>query len=107
MKDSSVWVEACKLAQHPKVSQRIDQIIEANAARKQSDDDRMKIWVTEQLKHEAMSAQSDSARVAALTQLGRSVGMFTDRVEQQEQGARETAEIEAEIQRKLSALMNG
>jgi hypothetical protein len=33
--------------------------------------------------------------------------MFTDRVEQQEQGARETAEIEAEIQRKLSALMNG
>lgn len=107
MKDSSVWVEACKLAQHPKVSQRIDQIIQDNAARKQSDDDRMKIWVTEQLKHEAMSAQSDSARVAALTQLGRSVGMFTDKVEQQEQGVREAGVIEAEIQRKLSALMDG
>lgn len=107
MKDSSVWVEACKLAQHPKVSQRIDQIIEENAARKQSADDRMKIWVTEQLKHEAMSAQSDSARVAALTQLGRSVGMFTDKVEQNEQGARGASEIEAEIQRKLSALMDG
>lgn len=105
MKESSVWVEACKLAKHPKVSLRIDAIVADITARKQSDDDRMKIWVTEQLKHEAMSAQSDSARVAALTQLGRSVGMFTDKLEQNDKHDRSVGDIEADLQRRLALLM--
>ena len=52
-----------------------------------------------------MSADSDSARVAALTQLGRSVGMFTDKVEQDAKADRSSTEIEADLQRRLAALM--
>ena len=105
MKDSSVWVEACKLRQHPKVSQRIDALTADITARKQSDDDRLRIFVTEQLKHEALEAGSDSARVQALVALGRSVAMFSDRVIEEETAERTASEIEAEIQDRLSRLI--
>lgn len=105
-KPSTVWSNASRLAtENSKVSARIDAISADIAARKRTDDDKLKIWVTDQLKHEAMSAQSDSARVAALTQLGRSVGMFTDRVEQDDKADRGVADIEADLQRRLAALI--
>ena len=105
MKESSVWVEACKLAKHPKVSHRIDAIVADITARKQSDDDRMKIWVTEQLKREAMTAQSDSARVASLTQLGRACGLFEADNIQTAGSDRSVGDIEADLQRRLALLM--
>ena len=105
-KPSTVWVNASNLAtKNTKVTTRIKAITDDIAARKRTDEDRLKIWVSDQLKHEAMNAQSDSARVAALTQLGRSVGMFTDKVEQDDKAARSTADIEADLQRRLAALM--
>ena len=105
-KPSTVWVNASNLAtKNTKVASRIKAITEENAARKQSDDDRLKIWVSDQLKHEAMNAQSDSARVAALTQLGRSVGMFSDTVKTEDNAARTTSDIEADLQRRLAVLM--
>ena len=105
MKDSSVWVEACKLRQHPKVSLRIDALTADITARKQSEDDRLRIFVTEQLKQEALGAGSDSARVQALVALGRSVAMFSDKVIEEESAERTASEIEAEIQDRLSRLI--
>jgi hypothetical protein len=105
-KPSTVWVNASNLATgNTKVASRIKAITEENTARKRTDEDKLKIWVTDQLKTEAMNAQSDSARVAALTQLGRSVGMFTDKVEQDDKAARTTSDIEADLQRRLAVLM--
>lgn len=107
-KPSTVWSNASRLAtENSKVSARIKAITEEITARKRTDEDKLKIWVTDQLKREAMQAQSDSARVAALTQLGRSVGMFTDRVEQDDKGDRGVADIEADLQRRLAALIGG
>ena len=81
MKDSTVWSEACKLAQHPKVSARVKAIqadIEADhrtrAARREE-------YVLKRLQEEAEGAETDGARVRALELLGKSVSLFTDRVE--------------------------
>jgi len=105
-KPSTVWVNASNLATgNTKVASRIKAITEENTARKRTDEDKLKIWVTDQLKTEAMNAQSDSARVAALTQLGRSVGMFTDKVEQDDKAGRSTSDIEVDQQRRLAVLM--
>ena len=107
-KPSTVWSNASKLAtENTKVSHRIKAITEEITARKQSDEDRLKIWVTDQLKHEAMGADSASARVSALVALGKSVAMFTDRVEQDDKGDRGVADIEADLQRRLAALIGG
>ena len=63
--------------------------------------------MTEQLKHEAMKANSDSARVQALVALGRSVAMFSDKVIEEDSTQRTASEIEAEIQDRLSRLLGG
>ena len=52
-----------------------------------------------------MGADSASARVSALVALGKSVAMFTDNVKQETNAERGTAEIEAELQRKLASIM--
>ncbi len=77
----TVWSEASRLANHPKVSARIDQI-------KAEKDQVRRILVLDQeesilaqLQHEALTAKSDSARIRALELLGRHVGMFVERVE--------------------------
>ena len=105
-KPSTVWVNASNLAtKNTKVSSRIKAITEEITARKRTDEDKLKIWVTDRLKEEAMQADSDSARVAALTQLGRSVGMFTDKVEQDDKSDRTASDIEADLQRRLAMIM--
>ena len=105
-KPSTVWTNASKLAtENTKVSLRIKAITEEITARKATDDDRLKIWITDRLKTEAMEAESDSARVASLTQLGRSIGMFSDRVETDNVADRSAGEIEADIQRRLASIL--
>ena len=61
-------------------------------------------WVTDRLKEEAVSG-SDTSRVSALTQLGRSIGMFSDNVTTEEKSDRSASEIEADLQRRLALLM--
>ena len=105
-KPSTVWTNASKLAtENTKVSLRIKAITEEITARKRTDDDRLKIFVLDRLKTEAMEAESDSARVASLTQLGRSIGMFSDRVETDNVADRSAGEIEADIQRRLASIL--
>ena len=104
-KPSTVWTNASKLAtENTKVSLRIKAVTEEITARKRTDDDRLKIWVTDRLKEEAMNG-SDTSRVSALTQLGRSVGMFSDRLETDSVAERSANEIEADIQRRLASIL--
>jgi len=106
MKPSSVWVEACKLNSHPNVSQRVDALTADIAAQKQSDDDRLRMFVVEQLKQEAMNAQSDGARVQALTALGRTCGAFEDKqIIEDSRDTRQASEVRADLERRLARLM--
>lgn len=105
-KPSTVWVNASQLATaNTKVASRIKAITDHIAARQRSDDDRLKIWVTDQLKTEAMGADSASARVSALVALGKSIAMFSDKVIQEDQEPRSASDIEADLQRRLAALV--
>ena len=103
MKDQSVWTEASKLMDHPQVAQRVHSIQKAQEEKSLHDHARLKRLVLEQLHTEAMTAESDSARIRALELLGKSIAMFTDRVEQDEK-QRSSGEIEAELMAKLDEL---
>ena len=60
--------------------------------------------MTDRLKEEAMSG-SDTSRVSALVALGKSVAMFSDRIETEEKSDRTASDIEADLQRRLAVLM--
>ena len=104
MKDSSIWTEACKLAQHPKVSHRIKAIQADIEADRRTREARREEYVLKMLQAEAEGAETDGARVRALELLGKTIGMFTDRVETDDQTERSAADIEAEIRRTLARL---
>ena len=104
-KPSTVWVNASQLATgNTKVASRIKAITDDLTARKRTDEEKLKLWVTDQLKTEAMGADSASARVSALVALGKSVAMFTEK-EQEDSSERNVADIEADLQRRLAALI--
>ena len=60
-------------------------------------------FVLEGLEREATEAASDSARVAALVALGKTLDLFTDRVEQV--ADRTPDEVRAELEARLAALL--
>ena len=104
-KPSAVWTNASKLAtQNTKGALRIKTLSEEVTARRQSEEERLRLWVTDRLKHEA-TIGSDTSRVAALTQLGRSCNLFEDHVVTTEKDNRTAHDIEVELQRKLSQFM--
>ena len=105
MKDKTIWEEACKLAQHPKVSQRIKTIqadIEADYRTRAL---RREEYVLKKLQDEAEHAETDGSRVRALELLGKTVGLFTDKVEIEQDTDKTAAELEADLERRLAALL--
>ena len=105
MKDSTVWSEACRLAQNPKVSARIKDI---QADMEQDHRTRLlrrEEWVLKSLQEEAVSADNASSRIRALELVGKTVGMFTDRIEQAETSERSASEIEKELKARLDRLI--
>lgn len=103
MKDSTVWTEASLLMDHPKVSARVAGIQKAREEKSLHDHARLKRLVLERLHNEALTADSDSARIRALELLGKSIAMFTDRVEQDDT-QRSSADLERELMEKLKQL---
>lgn len=103
MKDSTIWTEASQLMDNPKVSTRVLAIQQAREDRTLHDSARLKRLVLERLHAEATEAQSDAARIRALELLGKSIAMFTDRVEQEE-GVRSSEDLEQELIARLERL---
>lgn len=103
MKDSTVWSEASTMMSRPKVAERVEAIQKAKEERTLLDHARLKRLVLERLHDEAMNAPSDSSRIRALELLGKSIAMFTDRVEQDDQ-SRTSADIEQELADRLREL---
>ena len=104
MKDSTVWSEACRLAQNPKVSARIKDIQADMEADRRTIERRREEWVLKRLSEEADQADNASSRIRALELVGKTVGMFTDRVEQADTTERSSSDIERELRAKLERL---
>ena len=105
MKDSTVWSEACRLAQNPKVSARIKDIQADMEADRRTIERRREEWVLKRLSEEADQADNASSRIRALELVGKTIGMFTDRVEQADTTERSASDIERELRAKLDRLI--
>ena len=105
MKDSTVWSEACRLAQNPKVSARIKDIQADMEADRRTIERRREEWVLKRLSEEADQADNASSRIRVLELVGKTVGMFTDRIEQAETSERSASEIEKELKARLDRLI--
>ena len=107
MKDSTVWSEACRLAQNPKVSARIKDIQADMEADRRTIERRREEWILKRLTEEADQADNASSRIRALELLGKSltVSMFSDRIEQSDTTDRSASEIEKELTARLDRLI--
>lgn len=105
MKDSTVWSEACRLAQNPKVSARIKDIQADMEADRRTIERRREEWVLKRLSEEADQADNASSRIRALELVGKTVGMFTDRIEQADTAERSASEIEKDLKARLDRLI--
>ena len=103
MKPSAIYTEAGRVMANPEVSRRLhaaqDSIERSSASQALS----RRRFVLEGLEREATEAASDSARVAALVALGKTLDLFTDRVEQV--ADRTPDEVRAELEQRLAALL--
>jgi phage terminase small subunit len=101
-KPSSIWTEASKLLSNPKVKQRIDILkgqMETHALSSAlTERDRIieRLWVM------ADNGQAEASQLRSLELLGKSIGLFSDRVEISE--TKNLDEVERELVEKLSAL---
>ena len=101
-KPSSIWTEASKLLSNPKVKQRIDILkgqMETHALSSSlSERDKIieRLWVM------ADNGQAEASQLRSLELLGKSIGLFSDRVEISE--TKNLDEVERELVEKLSAL---
>ena len=98
-----VEVEASRLIANPKIALSIQKAIERKEQSVTASSLRTRNYVIEQLYRESKESDSDSSRVRALELLGKSVALFTDVTE--ERKARDTDEIERDIETKLEQLI--
>ena len=106
MKRSAIDTQALTLSAHPEIARRlhahhasIERAASASALSRRR-------LVLERLEHEAVNAESDSARVRALELLGKThdVGLFVERIET-DSGDRSPDDLRRELQDKLTALL--
>lgn len=104
MQPRVVWSEASRLAKHPIVTARVQELkAEAEERRRMASLDREEA-IIRRLEHEALTARTDGARVKALELLGKHLGMFTDRVVV-DTPERTEEEIERDILGRLSRVL--
>lgn len=105
MRDSTIWSEACKLAQNPKVSTRVKAIQAEMEQDRRTIERRREEFVLKRLAEEAEQAETDGARVRALELLGKTVSMFTDKIEQTDTTERSASDIERDLRQRLDRLL--
>lgn len=103
MKPASVWHAACQLANTPTVSGRINDLIiernKENSAMAETRAARVCAFLESMIEKEEAS---DAVRLRAADLLGKTVGLYTDRVET---SGKDKADIN-ELERKLEALLS-
>ena len=98
-----VEVEASKLVANPKIALSLHKAIERKETSAVASSLRTRNYVLERLMKESKEADSDSARITALSLLGKTVNLFSDTIEIKE--SRDSVDIEEEIEAKIVALL--
>ena len=105
MADRTVWTEACRLASNPKVATRIKAIQTERESDQRMIRLRREEYVLKRLQQEAEQAETDGARVRSLELLGRTISMFSDRVEIEQDESKSAAELERDLEKRLRDLL--
>ena len=105
MQPATIHRQAYELAIHPKVAARLDELHSQKERERRMQSLSRSDLVLKQLEAIALDGDmQDGARVRALELLGKSVALFTDRVETEDKTDRTAAEIERDLKEKLQRL---
>ena len=103
--DKTQWEAASRLMANSKVLARVKQLQADMEEDRRTIERRREEYVLKRLQEEAEGADTDGARVRALELMGKTIGMFTDRVETDDKAERAASDIEAELKQKLERLL--
>jgi hypothetical protein len=102
MNDQTVWSKACELAADGKVTARLYQLREQKEAERRMQEVSRSGFVLSELQKMATDQNIPPAvKVRALELMGKTVALFTDRVETEDVTDRSADEIEAQIRARL------
>lgn len=102
MVPNTVWNAASRLAADPKVRGRLEQLAEQKEAERRMLALSRADWVIEKITQQVMDpATPPAVKTRALELLGKTIGLFTDRVETKDVTERSADEIEAQIRARL------
>lgn len=96
-------VDCSKLMSNPKIALAISKGLKAKEASNVATAHRMKEYVIDQLVKESKEAESDNARISALSLLGKSIAMFSDVVI--EDTRKSSSQIMEDIEGQLDQLL--
>ena len=106
MKAATVHRQAHELVLNSKVAARMDQLHRDRDQQQRMQALSRSDFVLKRLTDEAMNDDnSDGSRIRALELLGKSVALFTDKVETEDKTERDADTIKAELKAKLDRLM--
>ena len=106
--DKTQWEAASRLMSgNSKVIARVKAIQADMEQDRRTIERRREEWVLNKLTQEADQAETDGARVRAIELVGRTIGMFTDRIEQADEAERSASDIEADLRKRLDRLIGG
>ena len=103
--DKTQWEAASRLMANSKVLARVKQLQADMEEDRRTIERRREEYVLKRLQEEAERAETDGSRVRALELIGKTIGMFTDRVETDDKTERAASDIEAELRQKLERLL--
>ena len=105
MVPNSIWNAASRLAADPKVRGRLEQLAEQREAERRMLALSRADWVVEKITQQVMDpATPPAVKTRALELLGKTIGLFTDRVETTDVTERSADEIEAQIRMRLEQI---
>lgn len=105
MQDNSISAQAVKISARDRVRERIDELIREGQGSALHDRRKALSWALDRLQREAETAETDGARVAAVSLIMRHHALLTDRLEAEAVDPRDSQEIEQAIRDRLAALL--
>ena len=105
MVPNSIWNAASRLAADAKVRGRLEQLAEQKEAERRILALSRADWVIEKITQQVMDpATPPAVKIRALELLGKTIGLFTDRVETTDVTERSADELEAQIRARLAQI---
>ena len=105
MVPNSIWNAASRLAADAKVRGRLEQLAEQKEAERRMLALSRADWVVEKITQQVMDPATPAAvKTRALELLGKTIGLFTDRVETKDVSERSADELEAQIRARLAQI---